>query len=117
MTEFILQLIVTPIILVVASKSINGVYIKHFKASVWTSLWIILVGFLIGWLLTFFLNVATLGIFWLIGLGIVTRTIAYALVIEIVDQFRSDFSTKGFAPSLWLAIIVAVVWGLIDLIF
>lgn len=101
----------------IASKTMSGVHIKDAKAAFYTSLWIIIVGFLIGWVFTLILNIATLGILWLIGLGIITRTIAYAIVIELVDQFSSDFDTKGFKPSLWLSIILAIVWGLIDFVF
>lgn len=114
MLEFILQLIITPVVLLAAARSMSGVTLKDNNAAIWTSVWIIIAGFLIGWLLTFILNLATLGILWLIGLGIITRTIAYAIIIELVDQFRGDFHTKGFMPSLWLAIILAIAWGLID---
>ena len=114
--EFIVQLIITPFVLLIAAKWLSGVYIKDTKAAVYTSISIIIVGFLVGWLLTLILNIATLGIFWLIGLGIVTRTIAYAIIIEIIDQFRNDFNTEGFMPSLWLSIILAVSWGVVDVI-
>ena len=115
--EWILELLITPVVLLVAAKLMKGVYIKDFKAAVYTALSIIIVGFLIGWLLTLVLNVATLGIFWIIGLGIVTRTVANAIIIEIIDQVREDFNTEGFMPSLWLSIILAVSWGIIDFIF
>jgi putative membrane protein len=115
--EFIIQLIITPFVLLISAKLLSGVYIKDTRAAILTSISIIVVGFLVGWLLTLLLNIATLGIFWLIGLGIVTRTIAYAIVIEIIDQFRKDFDTKGFMPSLWLSIILAVSWGIVDIVF
>ena len=114
--EFILQLIATPAVLLAASRTLKGIYVKDFKAAFWTSLWIILAGFLIGWLFTFILNVATLGLFWAVGLGVVTRTIAYAIIIEMIDQLRDDFKTKGFLPSLWLSILLAITWGIIDMI-
>lgn len=115
--ELLLQLVVTPLILLLASKVVKGVYIKDIKAAFFTSLSIIIVGFLIGWLLTLILNIATLGLLWLVGLGVITRTVANALVIEIIDQFREDFDTQGFLPSLVLAIILALSWGIIDFIF
>ena len=95
----------------------SGVHIKDAKTAFFTSVWIIVVGFLVGWIFTLVLNIATLGILWIVGLGIITRTIAYAVVIEIVDQFSKGFDTKGFKPSLWLSIILAIAWGIIDLIF
>ncbi len=115
--ELILQLIITPIVLLVASKFVKGVYVKDFKAAFFTSLAIIVVGFLVGWLITLLLNVATLGIFWIIGLGIITRTVANAIIIEVIDWFSKDFNTKGFLPSLWLSILFALSWGVIDFIF
>lgn len=115
--ELILQLIITPIALMLASKVIDGVYIKNFKSAVLTSISIMIVSFLIGWLITLFLNVATLGILWIVGLGIITRTIANAIIIEIIDQSRKDFDTKGFMPSLKLAIALAIAWGVIDVMF
>ncbi len=115
--ELILQIIATPLIILGFSKFSSGVTIRDGKSAFWTSLWIIIVGWLVGWLLTFLLNIATLGILWLVGLGIITRTIAYAIVIEIIDQVRKDFKTEGFLPSLWLAIAMAIVWGIIDIIF
>lgn len=114
--ELILQLIFTPIVLLAAAKSMKGVFIKDTTAAILTSISIMIVGFLVGWLLTFILNLATLGLFWIVGLGIITRTVAYAIVIEVIDKMRKDFNTDGFMPSLWLSIILAITWGVIDFI-
>jgi putative membrane protein len=115
--DFLLQLIVTPLIIAAAAKLTSGIYIKDIKAAFWTSFWIIVVGFLIGWLITFLLNVLTLGLLWLVGLGIITRTIAYAIIIEIIDRMRDDFDTKGLSYSLYLAIFLAIAWGILDWMF
>lgn len=117
MIEILAQLIITPIVLLMASKTVSGVYIKDAKAAFFVSLIIFIVGFLAGWLLTFILNIATLGLFWIVGLGVVTRVLANAVIIEVIDQYREDFDTDGFLPSLWLAILLAITWGLIDYIF
>lgn len=113
----IMQLLVTPAILLLGAKTIKGVEVDGWKAVLSTSVWIIVVGFLIGWLITLFFNVITFGIFWIIGLGVITRTIAYAIIIEIIDWFKKDFITNGFLPSLWLSILLAIGWGVIDIIF
>ncbi len=115
--EFIFKILVTGIALFLAAKFVKGVYIKDFKASLITALLIIIVGFLIGWIFTFTLNLLTLGTFWIVGLGVITRTIAYAFIIEVVDKIQHDFKTEGFMPSLYLAIILALSWGLVDGIF
>ena len=77
----------------------------------------LVVGFLVGWLITFILNILTLGIIWGVGLGIITRTIANAIVLEIVDAMLDDFDTKGFLPSLWVAIMMAIGWALVGYMF
>ncbi len=115
--ETIIQLIATPLVLLIVSRSVDNIYVKDTKSAIYTSIAILVVGFLVGWFITFIFNLLTLGIFWLIGLGIITRTIAYAVVIELVDKFSKNFDTKGFMPSLVLAIILAVTWGIVDMIF
>ena len=114
--EFILKIIVTPIVLLLAARWMGTIEIKDKKAAIYTALSIMIIGFLVGWLITLFFNVLTLGLFWLIGLGVITRTIAYAVVIEIVDKFRSDFVTHGFKASLILSIFLALAWGLVEVI-
>ncbi|WP_204336752.1 phage holin family protein [Cryomorpha ignava] len=114
--EIILKIIATPIVLLLASKFMSTINIRDKKAAIYTALSIMIMGFIIGWLITLIFNVLTLGLFWLIGLGIVTRTIAYAVVIEIVDKFRGDFETKGFGSSVILSIWLAVAWGIVEII-
>ncbi len=114
MLEILIQLIITPLVLLMASKSMKGVYIKDARAAFFTSLVIFIVGFVAGWLLTLIFNIATLGLFWMVGLGVVTRVLAYAVIIEVIDQYRDDFDTDGFLPSLWLSILLAITWGVID---
>jgi putative membrane protein len=48
------------------------------------------------------------------GLGFVIRVFAFAIVIEITDKISSGFTTDGFWPSLWLAIILAIVGAALD---
>ena len=115
--EFILQLIATPLVILGMAKVNPKISVSDNRAAIITSISILVVGFFIGWAITFFLNVVTLGVFWIVGLGIVTRTIAYAIVIEIVDVFIRKFKTEGFGSSLLLAIVLAIVWGIIDFVF
>lgn len=117
MLEVIIQLVVTPIVLLMASKTMKGVHVKDTQAAIITTIAIFVVGFFANWILIFFLNVATLGLFWAVGLGVVTRIVANAIVIEVIDQFRDDFDTDGFLPSLWLSILLAITWGVVDYIF
>lgn len=117
MLETLVQIIVTPIVLLMASKIMKGIYIKDIKAAFFTSLIIFIVGFLAGWVLTLVLNIATMGLLWIVGLGVVTRILANAVIIEVIDQYREDFDTDGFLPSLWLAVSLAITWGVVDYLF
>ncbi len=115
--EFLLQLIATPLVILGMAKMDPKISVTDTRAAVITSICILLIGFLIGWLITLIFNVLTLGLLWIVGLGIITRTIAYAVVIEIVDGFIKKFKTVGFMASLKLAVVLAVVWGVIDFLF
>jgi putative membrane protein len=116
MIRLLVHLLVDASVLYIAAKAMPTVYIRNFRTAIIVALVIGILSFFIGWLITFVLNVLTLGIFFFLGLGIITRTIANAIVIEIADQLSSGFNTKGFLPSLWLAIIIAVVGSLVDLL-
>jgi len=114
---WILHLLINAAVLLGASKVMPKVHVKSFGTAVFVAILIGILSFLIGWLFTLILNVASLGIFYFLGIGIITRIIANAIVIEIVDQISSGFKTEGFMPSLWLAIILAIVGALVDYMF
>lgn len=115
--ETLMQLVITPVVLIGASRTMKGVYLRDTRAAIITSISILFVGFFVGWLITLLLNIVTLGLFWIVGLGIITRTIAYAFIIELIDQFRKDFDTVGFSRSLILSGLLAIAWGFVDLFF
>jgi putative membrane protein len=116
MIKLLTHLIVDASVLYIAAKAMSTVYVRSFRTAIMVAITIGILSFLIGWLITFVLNVLTLGILYFVGLGIITRTIANAIVIEIADQLSRGFNTKGFLPSLWLAIIIAIVGSIVDLI-
>lgn len=111
---WLIHILIDSLVLLLASKAMPSVQVKSFKTALLVALFVGIVSFLIGWLFTLILNVATLGIFFFLGLGVVTRIISNAIIIEIADQFSSGFKTDGFMPSLYLAIIIAIVGGLVD---
>lgn len=114
---WLVHILVNAVVLLIASKLMRGVYVRNFTTALIVALIIGVLSFLLGWLLTTLLNLATLGIFYFLGLGIVTRTIANAIVIEITDQLSKGFKTEGFLPSLWLAIILAIVGSLVNVAY
>ena len=114
MLEWLIHILIDSVVLLVAAKMMSGVELKGFKTAIIVALLIGVLSFFLSWIFTFVLNLATLGIFYFLGLGFITRTIAYAIIIELADKLSSDFKTHGFMASLWLAILLAFVGAIVD---
>lgn len=114
MLQWIVHILVDAIILLIMARFLTSVELKGFKSAVIVAFIIGILSFLLSWLLTAILNIATLGIFYFLGLGFITRVIAYAIIIEIADKLSSDFKTHGFWSSIWLAVLMSIFSGLID---
>lgn len=116
MLQWLLHIIIDSLVLLAAANFMPKVELKGFKTAIIVALIIGILSFFLSWILTLILNIATVGIFYFLGLGFVTRIIAYAIIIELADKFSKDFKTRGFAPSFWLAVILAVVGAIVDAI-
>lgn len=116
MIQWLIHILIDAVVLLIAAKLLPKVELKGFKTALIVALMIGVLSFFLSWILTALLNVATVGIFYFLGLGFVTRTIAYAIIIELADKLSKDFKTHGFLSSLWLAIIMALVGAIIDAI-
>ncbi|MDT0646011.1 phage holin family protein [Zunongwangia sp. F260] len=116
MIQWLLHIVIDAGILLLAAKMMSKVELKGFKSALIVALIIGVLSFLLSWLLTAVLNIATLGIFYFLGLGFIIRVIVNAIIIELADRLSKDFKTVGFLPSLWLAILLAVVGGIVDAI-
>lgn len=117
MLTALINFLITALTIYLAAKYMRKVSIKSFGTAALVALAIAILNFLIGWLLVLLLNVATLGLFFFTGLNIIISIIANAIIIELVDKLSKGFHTEGFSPSLMLAIILAVVNGLVYWIF
>ena len=116
MLSWLIHIIIDSLVLLAAASIFPKVELRGYKTALIVAFLIGILSFFLSWILTVILNIATLGIFYFLGLGFVTRVIAYAIIIEIADKFSKDFKTHGFAPSLWLAILLAIVGGIVDAI-
>ncbi|MGY5847752.1 phage holin family protein [Salegentibacter sp. HM20] len=114
MFQWLIHILIDALVLLAVANMMPKVELKGFKTAIIVALIIGVLSFLLSWILIALLNVATLGIFYFLGLGFVTRVIAYAIIIELADKLSKDFKTVGFLPSLWLAIILAIVGGIVD---
>ena len=105
----LLHLLVSALVIFLCGKYMSRVYIRNFKTAFLVALALALLDFLVvGWLLKLILNILTLGIFYFTGLSFIISIVVNAILIEIVDQFSKDFDTRGFTPSLWLAILIGL---------
>ena len=114
MIKLLVHLLVDALVLIIAAKAMSSVQVRSFGTAIWVAILIGIFSLLIGWLLTLILNIATLGIFYFTGLGFIIRIIVNAIIIEIVDKLSKGFNTKGFMPSLILAILIALVGSIVD---
>ncbi len=114
MLQWVVHVIVDAIVLLIAAKFLSSVHLKGFKSAVVVAFIIGILSFLLSWLLSVILNLATLGIFYFLGLGFITRIIVYAIIIELADKLTSDFKTEGFWSSVLLAILLALFSGIVD---
>lgn len=114
MVQWLIHILVDALVLLIAARMMTSVEVRNFSTAIIVAIVIGILSFLIGWLLTLILNVATVGIFYFTGLGFVTRIIANAIIIEITDKMSRGFNTRGFMPSLILAVIIAFVGSVVD---
>lgn len=116
MIDWLLHIIIDAAVLLAVAKFLPKVELQGFRTAIIVALMIGILSFFFSWFLIFILNLATVGIFYFLGLGFIIRIIAYAVIVELADKWSDDFKTVGFLPSLWLAIIMAVVGGIVDAI-
>lgn len=114
MFTWLAHILIDSVVLLAAASLFPKVELRGYRTALVVAFLIGVLSFFLSWILTLLLNIATLGIFYFLGLGFVTRIIAYAFVIEIADKLSSDFKTHGFLTSLWLAILLAVVGTIVD---
>ena len=106
--EFILNLLVTAVVILIMAYLLPSVHVKSF----WTALWVAFLTAIftatIGWLLGGLLNLVT---FFL--LEAIVGLIVTALMLKLVDKLVGNFKIDGFLPALLIAIAVAVALAII----
>lgn len=109
MGDFLFSLIVTTVAVMLAASIMRSVYVRSWGTAIVIALLIGILNPTIGWLLNVVFNIATLGIFWLLGLGFIIRWFVTAIIIKIVDAFLTGFKVKSFGTALVLSLIIAIV--------
>lgn len=108
MLDWFIHLLVDAFIILMAPQFLSGVKIKDFVTAFIVAIAISVLSFFAMPILGRLFNIATLGIPYVLGLGFLLRLLASSIIIEIVDQFSTGFSTKGFLPSFYLAVILSI---------
>lgn len=112
--DFLLSIFINAVILILVAKMLPKVHISGWGAALLAALLIGIFNPTIGWILRAVLNVATLGVFLLFGLGFIIRLIVTALIIKLVDWLMGGLRVDGFGTALLLAIIMALVGSLLQ---
>lgn len=112
--EFILSILINAAILIIVAKMLPKVHVTGWGAAILAALLIGIFNPTIGWILRAVLNVATLGLFLLIGIGFIIRLIVTALIIKLVDWLMGGLRVEGFGTALLLAVIMALAGSLIQ---
>jgi putative membrane protein len=106
--RFILEILFMGLAMLLGAYLVPGVQINGFGSAILAALLIALANATIGFvlrLLTFPLNVLTLGLF---------SFIITVLMVLLVDHLMTGFNTTGFLAAAILAIVVAVIKAILD---
>ncbi len=106
--HFLVSLLLNAVLVLLAAYITPGIKVSSFGTALWIAFLIAILNPTIGWILTGLLHIATLGVFWLLGMGFILRFIAFIFVLRIVEAFTSGFNTKGFSNLMAFAIVLAV---------
>ncbi len=106
--NWILQLLINAVVLLLASKIMPTVKIRSFSTAVGVAIVIGILNATIGAILRFPLNLVTL-----FFLSFFVRLIVLAIVIKIADKFFSGFEVSSFTTAVILACIMAVAGSLL----
>lgn len=106
--NWILQLLINAVVLLLASKIMPTVKIKSFGTAVGVALVIGILNATIGAILRFPLDLVTLFL-----LSFFVRLLVLAVVIKIADRLFSGFEVSSFSAAVILACIMAIAGSLL----
>jgi len=106
--NFLINLLVYAVVVLMAAYITPGIKVKSFGTALWVAFLIAILNPTLGWILTGLLNVATLGLFWVLGLGFIIRFFAFVLIIRITEGLSGGFKTEGCGNAIAFAIVLAV---------
>ena len=115
--HFLVSLLVNAVLVLLAAYITPGIKINSFGTALWISFLIAILDPTLGWILTGLLHIATLGIFWLLGMGFIIRFVAYIFVLRIIEALVRGFTSRGFWNVMAFAIVLAVLGTIVHQLF
>ncbi len=116
-TNLIISVIINTVLVIILAAALPGVKIRSWGTALLMALLIGILNPTIGYLLTIVLNIVTLGLFWLLGLGFIIRLIVFALIIKLTDIILPGLKIKNFGVALLIALCLALANLLVNWLF
>jgi len=104
--NYILRLIVSAALVLLATRFVPGIHVTDFWSSVWAAFLIGLVDLVIGTLITLGLAVMTFGLSLL--LGFLVRVLISGLMVLVVSGWLQNFEVDGYLQALFVAVLMAL---------
>lgn len=112
--DFLISILLNSVILIVTAKALPKVHVDGWGSALIAALLIGIFSPTIGWILNGLLHVATLGVFFLLGLGFIIRLITTAIILKLVDWLMRGLKIDSFGTAFLIAIIMALAGTLIE---
>lgn len=112
--SFIINMVINAVLVLAVAYILPKVQVRNFGSALLVAFLIGILNPTIGWVIYAVFNVATLGLFWLLGVSIIFRIVANAIVIKLVDGVVGGFRVQGFGTALLMAVIMAVLGTIVE---
>lgn len=116
MLQWVTHVLVDALAFLIAAKLMTSIKIQGSSTATVIACTIGILSFLLSWSLNAVLVIANLGFVYFLGIGFITRIILYTIVIELADKLTDEFNSRAFRASIWLAVIIAIISELTDLL-
>lgn len=115
MLQWVTHVVVDAIVLLLAARFLSSVKVKGSDTATIVASIIGILSFLISWSIDSILAFTSLGIIYFLGIGFITRIIAFTVVLQVTDKVSDNFKTSGFGMSILLAIIITIAGVVLDI--
>lgn len=112
--NFLISVLLNAAVLILLAKFMPKVHITGWGAAILAAFLIGIFFPTIGWLLRAILNIATLGVFVVLGIDFIIKLVVAALIIKLIDWLMSGLKIEGYGTALIIAVIMAFAGSLVQ---